>query len=90
MPVLRAHLVQIKILENHQNGKDTHLRGLQVFARSEEREGRGEMQRRGKVGVVGGDGGRKGMEKGGVNADVHEDLDKYELGLGGFEEDTIR
>ncbi|KAF2828178.1 galactose-binding like protein, partial [Ophiobolus disseminans] len=31
MPVLRAHLVQIKILENHQNGKDTHLRGLQVF-----------------------------------------------------------
>jgi anaphase-promoting complex subunit 10 len=32
MPVLRAHLVQIKILENHQNGKDTHLRGLQIFA----------------------------------------------------------
>ncbi|KAF1914482.1 galactose-binding domain-like protein, partial [Ampelomyces quisqualis] len=23
--------VQIKILENHQNGKDTHLRGLQIF-----------------------------------------------------------
>ncbi|OCK82008.1 galactose-binding like protein [Lepidopterella palustris CBS 459.81] len=33
MPVLRAFLVQIKILENHQNGKDTHLRGLQIFAR---------------------------------------------------------
>ncbi|OAL05117.1 galactose-binding like protein, partial [Phaeosphaeriaceae sp. SRC1lsM3a] len=31
MPVLRAHLIQVKILENHQNGKDTHLRGLQVF-----------------------------------------------------------
>lgn len=31
-PILRAHLVQIKILENHQNGKDTHLRGLQIFA----------------------------------------------------------
>ncbi|KAH7128817.1 anaphase-promoting complex, subunit 10/DOC domain-containing protein, partial [Dendryphion nanum] len=30
-PVLRAHLVQVKILENHQNGKDTHLRGLQIF-----------------------------------------------------------
>ncbi|KAF2849199.1 galactose-binding like protein, partial [Plenodomus tracheiphilus IPT5] len=30
-PILRAHLVQIKILENHQNGKDTHLRGLQIF-----------------------------------------------------------
>jgi anaphase-promoting complex subunit 10 len=26
-------LVQVKICENHQNGKDTHLRGLQIFAR---------------------------------------------------------
>lgn len=34
-PVLRAFLVQVRILENHQNGKDTHLRGLQVFARDE-------------------------------------------------------
>jgi anaphase-promoting complex subunit 10 len=40
MPVLRAHLVQIKILENHQNGKDTHLRGLQIFARNDEKVGR--------------------------------------------------
>ncbi|KAF2196868.1 APC10-domain-containing protein [Delitschia confertaspora ATCC 74209] len=39
MPVLRAHLVQVKILENHQNGKDTHLRGLQIFARDNERVG---------------------------------------------------
>ncbi|EMD58571.1 hypothetical protein COCSADRAFT_73019, partial [Bipolaris sorokiniana ND90Pr] len=31
MPTLRCHLLQVKILENHQNGKDTHLRGLQVF-----------------------------------------------------------
>jgi anaphase-promoting complex subunit 10 len=38
MPVLRAHLVQIKIMENHQNGKDTHLRGLQIFARNDEGE----------------------------------------------------
>ncbi|KAH9870098.1 hypothetical protein J1614_007020 [Plenodomus biglobosus] len=38
MPILRAHLVQIKILENHQNGKDTHLRGLQIFARNDEDE----------------------------------------------------
>lgn len=34
-PVLKAFLVQVRILENHQNGKDTHLRGLQVFARDE-------------------------------------------------------
>ncbi|KAL1598899.1 hypothetical protein SLS60_008044 [Paraconiothyrium brasiliense] len=37
MPTLRCHLVQIKILENHQNGKDTHLRGLQIFARDSEK-----------------------------------------------------
>lgn len=32
-PVLRAFVVQVRIIENHQNGKDTHLRGLQIFAR---------------------------------------------------------
>lgn len=34
-PLLRCFLVQVRILENHQNGKDTHLRGLQIFARDE-------------------------------------------------------
>jgi anaphase-promoting complex subunit 10 len=34
-PVLRAFVVQVRILENHQNGKDTHLRAVQVFARDE-------------------------------------------------------
>ena len=29
---LKSWLVQIVILGNHQNGKDTHVRGLQVFA----------------------------------------------------------
>jgi anaphase-promoting complex subunit 10 len=33
LPVLRCMLVQVRICENHQNGKDTHLRGLQIFAR---------------------------------------------------------
>ncbi|KAG9233802.1 anaphase-promoting complex, subunit 10-domain-containing protein, partial [Amylocarpus encephaloides] len=28
---LRAFLVQVKIVENHQNGKDTHVRGLKVY-----------------------------------------------------------
>lgn len=32
---LRAHLVQLKISENHQNGKDTHVRGLKIFARDD-------------------------------------------------------
>jgi len=34
-PTLRCFLVQLRILENNQNGKDTHLRGLQLFARDE-------------------------------------------------------
>ena len=37
-PDLRAFLVQVRILENHQNGKDTHLRAVQLFARDETQE----------------------------------------------------
>lgn len=33
--VLRCMVLQIKVLENHQNGKDTHVRGVQIFARDE-------------------------------------------------------
>lgn len=33
--VLRAMVVQVRICENHQNGKDTHVRGFQVFAKDE-------------------------------------------------------
>ena len=39
-PTLRCFLVQVRILENHQNGKDTHLRGFQVFAKDHEAVGR--------------------------------------------------
>ena len=39
-PVLRAFLVQVRILENHQNGKDTHLRAVQLFARDETQHAR--------------------------------------------------
>lgn len=39
-PVLRAFLVQVRILENHQNGKDTHLRAVQLFARDDSQETR--------------------------------------------------
>ncbi|KIV87058.1 hypothetical protein PV11_02629 [Exophiala sideris] len=31
--VLKAMVVQVRICENHQNGKDTHVRGFQLFAR---------------------------------------------------------
>lgn len=30
--VLKAMVVQMRVIENHQNGKDTHVRGFQVFA----------------------------------------------------------
>lgn len=29
---LKAHLLQVAILSNHMNGKDTHVRGIRVFA----------------------------------------------------------
>ena len=30
---LRAGLVQVRVVANHQNGKDTHVRGVKVWAR---------------------------------------------------------
>lgn len=33
--VLRAMVVQVRVCENHQNGKDTHVRGVQIFARDD-------------------------------------------------------
>ncbi|KAI1976487.1 hypothetical protein LOZ53_003495 [Ophidiomyces ophidiicola] len=33
--ILKAMVIQVRICENHQNGKDTHLRGFQIFARDE-------------------------------------------------------
>ncbi|CZS95503.1 uncharacterized protein RAG0_05115 [Rhynchosporium agropyri] len=32
---LRTFLVQVRIVENHQNGKDTHVRGLKIYARDD-------------------------------------------------------
>ena len=49
--VLKAMVVQVRICENYQNGKDTHVRGFQVFARDESggKEGR-RIVKRGKKG----------------------------------------
>lgn len=35
---LRCMFLQIRVLENHQNGKDTHIRGVQVWAHDERDE----------------------------------------------------
>ena len=32
---LRAFVVQVRVLENHQNGKDTHVRSVQIFAQDD-------------------------------------------------------
>lgn len=39
--VLKAMVIQMRIIENHQNGKDTHVRGFQVFARDDDRRRQG-------------------------------------------------
>ncbi len=36
--VLRCMFLQIKVLENHQNGKDTHIRGVQIWAHDDRNE----------------------------------------------------
>ena len=46
--VLKAMVVQIRVCENHQNGKDTHVRGVQIYA-MDEGEGKGP---RGSGGLV--------------------------------------
>jgi anaphase-promoting complex subunit 10 len=38
---LRAFLVQVRVMENHQNGKDTHVRGLKIYAKDERLGGGG-------------------------------------------------
>ena len=37
--VLNAMVIQMKVCENHQNGKDTHVRGFQVFAQDDRAQG---------------------------------------------------
>ncbi|KAF1947412.1 galactose-binding like protein [Clathrospora elynae] len=92
MPVLRAHLVQIKILENHQNGKDTHLRGLQIFARNDEDPVRTAAEQAGVRGtgkmLGGGGGGGSGdlvvreKKKGSRKKERVRREERLDLGLG--------
>ena len=48
--VLKCMIVQVRVCENHQNGKDTHVRGVQLFAK-DEREGRKGRKKLGEVDV---------------------------------------
>ena len=58
---LKCMVVQVRVCENHQNGKDTHVRGVQIFARDERWRG-GREGRRGK----GEEGGREEEGDGGL------------------------
>ncbi|MCJ1314909.1 anaphase promoting complex subunit doc1 [Xylographa vitiligo] len=49
--VLRCMCLQVRVLENHQNGKDTHLRGVQIFSREERVRAPRGMGENGKVEV---------------------------------------
>jgi len=67
---LRAFLVQVRVVENHQNGKDTQFRGLKIYARDERMRGmlgdldlRHEETEKRKVVVVRAD---SGLERGWV------------------------
>lgn len=71
--VLRAMVVQIRVCENHQNGKDTHVRGFQVWARDERAGAEAaaaaaadEGSKQNAAGVGGKGGGGKGVEVGGL------------------------
>ena len=59
--VLKCWVLQVRIVENHQNGKDTHVRGVKIFAR-DERVGAGNGGAEGK-GAEGGVGGGARVER---------------------------
>lgn len=63
---LRAFLVQVRIVENHQNGKDTHVRGLKIYA-FDERVGRAEVE------ILGEKGGRKKKDESEDDDDQDDD-----------------
>ncbi|KAL2038942.1 hypothetical protein N7G274_008282 [Stereocaulon virgatum] len=68
---LRAFIVQVRVLENHQNGKDTHVRGVQIFAKDEREV---PWQGMGWEAEIGGWGGRGGGKRAsGEGDDVDED-----------------
>ena len=87
--VLKAMVLQMRIMENHQNGKDTHVRGFQVFSCDDTRrrvaaapsasaDGRDRQQRRVSV--------RRSIRGGSHDPACHirlasDDLDTSRLGV---------
>ena len=71
--ILKAMVVQVRICENHQNGKDTHVRGFQVFAKDD------------RTGTVQND-GRKRVIYGRTKAEPFADQQMEEKVVFGIEE----
>lgn len=71
-----CHRVEVRVLENHQNGKDTHVRGIQIFSLADEKGV--------KRGVWGGE-EEEGTESGDVSMDEDREGDGGGGGGGGGE-----
>ncbi|KAI2813733.1 hypothetical protein CBS63078_5186 [Aspergillus niger] len=69
--VLKAMVIQMRIIENHQNGKDTHVRGFQVFARDDERKRVGNAPSASADGRV-----RRHSARRSLRASTQEDLER--------------
>ncbi|PWY84233.1 galactose-binding like protein [Aspergillus eucalypticola CBS 122712] len=69
--VLKAMVIQMRIIENHQNGKDTHVRGFQVFARDDERKRVGNAPSASADGRV-----RRHSARRSLRASTHEDMER--------------
>ncbi|KAL5362890.1 galactose-binding domain-like protein [Aspergillus floccosus] len=82
--VLKAMVLQMRVIENHQNGKDTHVRGFQVFARDDDRRRMGNAPSASADGRVRRHSARKSL-RGGVHDDAtearegHGDLDRGKM-----------
>ncbi|TPR10988.1 Pyridine nucleotide-disulfide oxidoreductase family protein [Aspergillus niger] len=66
-----AMVIQMRIIENHQNGKDTHVRGFQVFARDDERKRVGNAPSASADGRV-----RRHSARRSLRASTQEDLER--------------
>ncbi|PGG97222.1 hypothetical protein AJ80_09727 [Polytolypa hystricis UAMH7299] len=69
--ILKAMVVQMKISENHQNGKDTHVRGFQVFSRDDRRLNRGSRRNSARKSIRGGTTAAGAGGSGQLSSDVH-------------------
>lgn len=79
--VLKAMVIQMRIIENHQNGKDTHVRGFQVFARDDDRRRMGTAPSASADGRARRQSVRKSMGKDGERSGGEDEENNRVIGL---------